>query len=213
MMSKGLRCPHGLAIAVTMESGIVVYRHVGDGDYCSHMNSFETMPEDILRVMIRSILDNNEFEDFLEIGQTLRDHENSMVNAHKRGNRFHEFSIMFKRSGDVRALVYRKIADLSSSLEGVSGAMKLFSLVLIVLSDDKLFAEERKFKALVADFTICFGFAFKEASERLSICKPTDSPHYDRMNRLRQEIEFQKKYVFHTRTGDKFDISLWSGRA
>ncbi|MDR3353760.1 MAG: hypothetical protein LBO21_01825 [Synergistaceae bacterium] len=211
-MRKELRCPHGLPVSMTMEKGLVVYRHVTSGEYCPQMNSFDTTPEDILQVMIRSILDNNEFDDFLELDQTLQDYENALISSHRSNNRFHEFAIMFKRSAEVRALVYKKIADLSASLESVPSAMKLFSLVLVVLSDDKLFEDERKFKAIVSDFMICYGIAFKMASESLSICKPTNSPHYDRMRRLLREIEFQRKYVFNTRTSDKFDISLWGGR-
>ena len=211
-MRKELRCPHGLPISIAMEKGIVVYRHITDGEYCPHLNSFDTTPEDILRVMIRSILDNNEFADFLELNQTLQDYENSLINSNRSNNRFHEFAIVFKRSREVRALVYRKIADLSASPEGVPNAMKLFSAVLVVLSDDKLFEEERKFKAVVSDFMVCYGLAFKKAAERLCICKPTDSPHYDRMSRLLKEIEFQRKYVFSAGTSDKFDISLWSGQ-
>ncbi|MDR3349215.1 MAG: hypothetical protein LBO03_06395 [Acidaminococcales bacterium] len=209
-MRKSLRCPHGLPIAITMEQGVAVYRHIEDGEYCQPMNSFATSPEDILRLMIGSILDNNEFAGFLELGQNLREFEASMADAGQGSkNRFHEFAIMFKRSKNVREMVYQKIASLSAEKKTIPCAQKLFSLVLVVLSGEKLFAKEREFKMLVAEFIVSYGFAFGRAQPRLAICGEAGGQYDRRLRFLEQEIAFQKKYVYNLRTSDKYDISSW----
>jgi hypothetical protein len=209
-MRKNLRCPHGQPIAITMEQGVVVYRHTGDGEYCEPMNSFATSPEDVLRLMIGSIIDNNEFAGFLELGWNLREFEASMADARQSNNRFHEFAIIFKRSKHVRETVYQKIASLSADRKTIPCAQKLFSLVLIVLSDEKLFAKEREFKTLVAEFIVSYGFSFGRAQSRLAICGAAGGQYDRRLRFLKQEIEFQKKYVYSLRTSDKYDISGWT---
>jgi hypothetical protein len=186
MTRNELRCPHGLPIRLETEKGIVVYAHTATGVLCPLMNSFETTPEDILQEMIQSILDTNEFADFANAG----------------GNRFHEFAIMFKRSADVRMRVYKKIASLSAN--DAANSKKLFVLALVVLSDTQ--ADERTFKHLVSEFFMCYGLAFDKAITHV------DGIESGRIEALRREMEFQKKYVHSMRTADDFDIPAWAAQ-
>jgi hypothetical protein len=181
-----LRCPHGLPVTVISEKGMTVYLHKEDGAYCPALNTFETTPEDVLRVMMQSILDNDEFMGFDE----------------NQGSRYHEFAIMFKRSADVRERVYKKIAALSAG--GAARAKKLFGLVLLVLSDARSSVTEREFKNLISDFFLCYGLAFEKAFDALQM---TDK---ERFSALRAEIAFQKKYEHKMQQNDLYDISLWA---
>ncbi|MDR1617030.1 MAG: hypothetical protein LBR98_08470, partial [Syntrophomonadaceae bacterium] len=135
MKQSELCCPHGKRIIIAEENGMVVYLHALTGEYCALMNSFDTTPEEILQEMIQTILDENKFLSFDDMSS----------------NCFHEFAIIFKRDSVVREQVYEKIAALSGPGGDVSGAKKLFAVVLTVLSDPQIRLDERKFKSLVSE--------------------------------------------------------------
>jgi hypothetical protein len=167
---------------------MVVYLHASDGSYCPLMNSFDTTPEDVLKEMIRSILKGNEFVYFNDMG----------------GSRFHEFAIMFKRDVEVRSLVYEKIASLSGVDGNIADAKKLFTLVLTVLSDIRTHFDERRYRIIISEFFIFFGLSFEKAIGKI------EGLDRQKIEPLRHEMEFQKKYVHNMQTEDKFDISLWA---
>jgi hypothetical protein len=167
---------------------MAVYLHASDGEYCPLMNSFDTTPEEVLQEMIRSILNGNEFIYFNDMG----------------GSRFHEFVIMFKRDAEVRSLVYEKIALLSGEGGNTANAKKLFALVLTVLSDIRMHFDERRYTILISEFFTCFGLSFEKAITKI------DGLDGQKIEPLKQEMEFQKKYVHNMQTEDKFDISSWA---
>jgi hypothetical protein len=152
------------------------------------MNSFDTTPEEVMREMIRSILNSNEFVFFSDMG----------------GSRFHEFVIMFKRDAEVRRRVYEKIASLSGAGGNIANAKKLFALVLTVLSDIRMHFDERRYKLFISEFFICFGLSFEKAIGKI------EGPEGQKIELLRHEMEFQKKYVHSMQREDKFDISSWA---
>ena len=73
-----LTCPHGKQIMIENENGIQVYKHVGTGNYCSHLNTFAINTNEIYRKKMVTCL--KEFkpelvkdflEDFREANETL----------------------------------------------------------------------------------------------------------------------------------------------
>jgi hypothetical protein len=203
-MSNQLRCPHGQPIAVTIADGLAAYRHLPGGEYCPLLNSFATTPQEIMLAISRSILDQNEFAAFIELDASLSELSARLSQPRQENNRCHEFAIIFKRDRAVRQQVYERISHLSRQEKIL--AKKLFSLVIFILADERLLAQERQFQAMASEFFLAYGLAFPQAAVNLSVLRPCAPPYGGRVEKLCQEIAFQRKYVHNLREKDNFDL-------
>jgi hypothetical protein len=61
-----LICPHNKEIKIELENGVVVYKHAATGGYCSHMNVFSIVPDDVIEKRIFNFFRQGLYRSFIQ---------------------------------------------------------------------------------------------------------------------------------------------------
>lgn len=209
MSTNGLCCPHGRPVSILQKTGITIYQHAEDGSFCDMLNAFTISPSDILKSISRSILAKKEFDRFLTLDMTL---EEACVNLYGESgtkHRFTELLLAFKHSQEVRQQIYRQIEKLSKGTKReIESAKRLYSLVIILLSTNRLKTEERKYQQFLGEFYLASGHSYFKLKNRLKIFEITGGFSAKNIGSLDKDMEFHKKYIYPLRRFDNYPIAF-----